>query len=182
MRVGPSGLAPAPGERAQPRDELLDRERLDEIVVGAGLEARDAVGHRVARRQHQDRGGDPLRPQAAAHRQPVEAGHRDVEHDELGRLALGQRERCAASDGAAHTSKPSAARLRSSMRRTGGSSSTTSTRSGTISPRARRGAGRRATRPRARAPRRACTPTRRARSAPSRSARAAAPARSRTAC
>ena len=38
-----------------PRVELGERERLGEIIVGAGIEAVDAVGHRVQRRQEQHR-------------------------------------------------------------------------------------------------------------------------------
>ena len=34
----------APQQRAQPREQLLERERLGQVVVGAGVEAGDAVG------------------------------------------------------------------------------------------------------------------------------------------
>ena len=42
-------------QRAHPREQLLERERLDQIVVGAGVEAGDPVADAVARGQHQDR-------------------------------------------------------------------------------------------------------------------------------
>ena len=40
---------------AKARDELLQVERLDQVVVGARFQAGDAVGDGVARGQHQDR-------------------------------------------------------------------------------------------------------------------------------
>ena len=49
-------VASAPAQqRAHARHQLAQRERLDEVVVGAGVEAGDAVVDRVARGQHQDR-------------------------------------------------------------------------------------------------------------------------------
>ena len=44
----------APAERADPREELVERERLDEVVIGAGIEAFHAVSHRSARGEHED--------------------------------------------------------------------------------------------------------------------------------
>jgi len=35
--------------------QLLQREGLDEVVVGAGVEAGDAVGHGIARGEHEHR-------------------------------------------------------------------------------------------------------------------------------
>src|SRR5438093_7492142 len=46
-------------QRSNPREELLDRERFDEVIVGARVEAGDTVRDRVARRQHQYRGRIP---------------------------------------------------------------------------------------------------------------------------
>jgi hypothetical protein len=51
-----------PAERPHPGGELVEVERLDEVVVGAGVQARDAVGHRVARRD--DEQGQVARPRA----------------------------------------------------------------------------------------------------------------------
>ena len=42
-------------ECADTREQLLRRERLDQIVVGTGVEPGDTIGDGVARRQHQDR-------------------------------------------------------------------------------------------------------------------------------
>ena len=78
----PAGLGlRAADEGAQPRLELLQRERLDEIVVGAGVEPRHAVVDGVARGEHQHRRPVAGRAQPAADLQPVDAGHGDVEHD-----------------------------------------------------------------------------------------------------
>ena len=54
QRAAPPRLDAAQ-QRAQPRQQLAQRERLDEVVVGAGVEARDAVVDRVARGEHQHR-------------------------------------------------------------------------------------------------------------------------------
>ena len=50
-------LPAAANQRAQPREELAEIERLHEVVVGAGVEPLDARLDRVARRDHQDRHG-----------------------------------------------------------------------------------------------------------------------------
>ena len=50
-----SAPAGAPGEGAQARRELLERERLDEVVVGARVEAGDPVVDGVARGEDEDR-------------------------------------------------------------------------------------------------------------------------------
>ena len=44
-------------QRAQPRQQLAECERLDEVVVRAGVESGDAVRHRLARGEHEDRRG-----------------------------------------------------------------------------------------------------------------------------
>ena len=66
-----------------PRDELGRGERLGEVVVGAELEAEDAVDLAVAGgeedHRHLRRGADAL-----AHLEAVEVGEADVEHDEPG--------------------------------------------------------------------------------------------------
>ncbi len=40
-------------QRPHPGEQLVERERLHEVVVGAGVETGDAVGDLVARGQHQ---------------------------------------------------------------------------------------------------------------------------------
>ena len=71
-----------PGQRPQPRRELLVGERLDEVVVGARVEAGDPVADRVARGEHQDRQRrEPLRAQPAGDLEPGDVGQADVEDD-----------------------------------------------------------------------------------------------------
>ena len=50
-----SGLSAPPKQRPQSCRQLLDRERLDQVVVRAGVETCDPILQRVARRQQQDR-------------------------------------------------------------------------------------------------------------------------------
>ena len=73
--------AAAPQQRAQPRPQFLERERLGQVVVGAGVQPGDPVGHQVSRGQHQDRGVVAACPDHAAHLEPARLGHEDVEHD-----------------------------------------------------------------------------------------------------
>ena len=44
-------------QRLDPGDDFAHGERLDQIVVGAGVETRDAMLHGVTRRQHEDGNG-----------------------------------------------------------------------------------------------------------------------------
>ena len=53
-RVVVAGDAGAAHQRAQARAQLVERERLHEVVVGAGVEAGHAVGHLVAGGEHED--------------------------------------------------------------------------------------------------------------------------------
>ena len=94
--------APSPSSSASrrrssartPREQLLERERLDDVVVGARVEAGDAVADGVARGQHQHRHPAAPRPQAAADDEPVDARHEHVEDDGVRRV---RRERASAS-------------------------------------------------------------------------------------
>jgi hypothetical protein len=54
LRPGPA-TAPASEHGANPSDHLADGERLHHVIVGPELETDDAVGHRPARRDHDDR-------------------------------------------------------------------------------------------------------------------------------
>ena len=76
---------PAPEERPQPGQQLGQRERLDEVVVGAGVETLHTVVDGVAGGQHEDRRVVAGRPQPPADGQAVEAGEPEVEHDRVGR-------------------------------------------------------------------------------------------------
>ena len=91
--------AGAAQQRSQPRAELLERERLDEVVVGAGVEPLHAVRDGVARGEHQHGRAVAGGPQAAADLEPVGLGHQDVEDDRVGRLVGERVERLAAVGG-----------------------------------------------------------------------------------
>ena len=82
--------------------QLLERERLDEVVVGAGVQALDAVGDAVAGGQHQHRRAVARRAQPAAHLEPVRLGHQHVEDDRVRRLVGERVERLAAVRGELH--------------------------------------------------------------------------------
>ncbi len=53
--------SPAPQQGTQARQQLRELERLDQVIVGAGVETFHAIGHGVAGGEHQDRGADSLR-------------------------------------------------------------------------------------------------------------------------
>jgi hypothetical protein len=55
VRIRPIDPAWTPLQRPDARHQLAEVEGLDEVVVGAGIEALDAIGRRVARGQHQER-------------------------------------------------------------------------------------------------------------------------------
>ena len=94
--------APPPQQRLQARGQLGDRERLDEVVVGAGLQAGDAVLDLVARGQHADGHVDAVAAQLAHHADAVEPGHRHVEHDDRRRALRDGGERLQAVRGGGH--------------------------------------------------------------------------------
>ena len=68
--------------------QLLEGERLDEVVVGAGVEAGHPVVDRRPGGEHQDRGVVAGLAEPPAHLEPVHAGHGHVQHDGVSR-ALG---------------------------------------------------------------------------------------------
>jgi hypothetical protein len=74
-------LAPAK-ERAHPREELVEREGLGEIVIGAGVESGDAVGDGVACGEHQDR-DVRSRAQSPADFDTVDAREHHVEDNDV---------------------------------------------------------------------------------------------------
>ena len=91
----------APQESAHPREQLVVRERLHQVVVRAGVEPEHAVGDRVARREHQDRHvGAGAQPTADL--DAVDARKHHVEHDEIGRSIACGRERRRAVRGDLH--------------------------------------------------------------------------------
>jgi hypothetical protein len=76
------GAAGAIEDRANAREELARMEGLRNVIVGAHLEADDAVHILAARREH-EHGDAALGAQLAAKREPVDARHHEVEHDEV---------------------------------------------------------------------------------------------------
>ena len=79
--------------------ELEHAERLGQVVVGAELEAEDAVELGRLRGQHQDRRRAAARAQRLRHLETVEAGHHQVEDEQVGRpLALPGERRGAVAD------------------------------------------------------------------------------------
>src|SRR6185312_4798707 len=87
-------VAGAAQQRADAREQLLERERLRQVVVGAGVEPLDPVLDLRARGQHQDRNLAALAAQRPRDLEPVDARHQHVEHHRVGlRLVLEALER-----------------------------------------------------------------------------------------
>jgi hypothetical protein len=83
-RDGAGGERGAAAEQApQPRQQLGERERLREVVVGAAVEAGHPVGDGVARGEHEHRRARPAGAQLAAHVEPPAPGEAHVEHDHV---------------------------------------------------------------------------------------------------
>src|SRR5207244_6143725 len=70
-------------ERADAREQLLERERLRHVVVRACVQPRDPVLDLVAGGEHQHRNAAAAQANPLAHLEPIEAGHEDVEHDRV---------------------------------------------------------------------------------------------------
>ena len=81
-------LAVTPQHRVDARDELARVERLRQVIVGAHLEADDAIDVLALRGQHDDGRRVARAAQAPAHRQAVLAGQHQVEHEQVRRVAL----------------------------------------------------------------------------------------------
>ena len=104
IEIGASGASSLRGgpraaqHGADAGDDLGAAERLDHVVVGAELEADDAVGLRAAGGEHDDRhagaGADRAADVAA-----VAVGQVEVEQDQVGVEALGQLERAGGGAG-----------------------------------------------------------------------------------
>src|SRR3954453_5069985 len=92
---------PAAQQRAQPGEQLLALERLDEVVVGARVEALDARLDGVARGKHEDR-HVVGRAQPARDLDAVELRQAEVEDHEVRMVGRGLVERGLAVAGDAH--------------------------------------------------------------------------------
>jgi hypothetical protein len=66
-------------QRSHAREQLAQGEGLDEVVIGAGIEAGDAVIDLAAGGEHQHGRGVAALAQASADLQSVDPGHRDIE-------------------------------------------------------------------------------------------------------
>ena len=88
----------APQQGPQARQQLVELERLRQVVVGTGVETGDAIAGLGARREHEDRHPVAVGAQHLAHGEPVDDRHRHVEHDDVGlraaRRRRGPRRRC----------------------------------------------------------------------------------------
>ena len=73
-------------QRPQSRKQFLQRERLGQVVISPGVQARHPLGYRVAGGQNQDRQVIPGAAQLAAHLQPVQPRHHHIEHHRVGPL------------------------------------------------------------------------------------------------
>ena len=84
QRPGLSAPARLPGraaqQRAQPRQQLLHFEGLRQVVVGAGVDALDALRPDAPGGQDENRKPAPVGPPALQHRQAVELGQAEIEN------------------------------------------------------------------------------------------------------
>ena len=76
-------VVPAPDQGPDAGQELLERERLHEVVVGARVEQVDLVVDVAERAHHDDRDLGPKRPHSLEHVEPVPVGEDEVEEDEV---------------------------------------------------------------------------------------------------
>jgi hypothetical protein len=69
--------------RVHAREQFLDAERLDDVVVGSGAQPADAVVRGVPRRQEDDRDLGTRRPEVLQHAEAVHARHHHVKDNEI---------------------------------------------------------------------------------------------------
>ena len=90
------GLHRAAQDRLDARDDLVEAERLGDVVVAAGVEAGDLVLGLVLRREEEDRRGVAGAAQALGDAEPVHVGEHHVEDDQVGFLLEDGRDRLGA--------------------------------------------------------------------------------------
>src|SRR5579875_1037912 len=78
-------------ERTDAGGQLFKGKRLDQVIIGAGIQASDPIWYLVTRGQHQN-GDIPPRAQSSADFEAVQAGHHHVEDDQVGRTVAGDEE------------------------------------------------------------------------------------------
>ena len=81
-----------PEQRPQPREQLLERERLRQVVVGAGVQALDSVADGVPCGQEQNGDTVAFAAQPAGDVEPVVARHHHVQHDRIRSPPLDRRQ------------------------------------------------------------------------------------------
>ncbi len=86
------GSDASPRRRPHSCDELLHRERLDQVVVRSDVERVDAVVLRAAGRDDHDRRSDPLLPGELDQLPAVDPGQHEVEHADVRALEAQARE------------------------------------------------------------------------------------------
>ena len=90
------GLHRAAQDRLDARDDLVEAERLGDVVVAAGVEARDLVFGLVLRGEEEDRRGVAGAAEALGDAEPVHVGEHHVEDDQVGLLLEDGRDRLGA--------------------------------------------------------------------------------------
>ena len=83
LQIGRICCRPAPGERANTSQEDVESKWFGQIVVSAGVEAADDVGHGIARRHHDGGHHGFGGAQTAHYVEAVAAGQHDVEDDDV---------------------------------------------------------------------------------------------------
>ena len=82
QHVEPGGAAPAV-ERADPRQQLVEAERLGQVIIRAGVEPPHDILGRVERGEHEDRGRPALAPELGGDLEAVLLRQHDVEKDDV---------------------------------------------------------------------------------------------------
>ena len=78
----------APRQRTHARFQFVQVEGLGQVVVGAGVQAQDAVADRAARGEDQHRRRQPGGARLGQHLQPVQAGQAQVEQHHVGQAGV----------------------------------------------------------------------------------------------
>ena len=73
---------------ANPREQLLEGEWLSQVIVSAGVEAANTVGHGVAGGQHQNWRLEALSTQLAGYFDAVHLGEHHIQDDQIVGAAL----------------------------------------------------------------------------------------------
>lgn len=77
------GHGTAPGQRAQPREQLGEVKRLGQIVIGPAIKPADPIGHRRPRGQHQHRNPYLVLAQPPADLETGQPRQHGIQHDRV---------------------------------------------------------------------------------------------------